>query len=150
MDKKLLINLLLWHTGIVVFSIILANLFSDYSDKNYIITSINILLIVFFYFLSGYINTKESNKIYDFFSVFYIGLFLWLIGVLLSPNYTNYKRDNESAIWLLYELYVFPKFIFYEFIPKKYSLSYDLFIKLFFPFIFSLFQYVGGLIKVKR
>lgn len=150
MDKKILFNLFLYHLGIIFCSIVLANLFSDELSENLIVTILNILLIISLYVISGYINANRLSKIYNYFSVFYIGLILWFICFYVSPQTTNYKQNGETGLWLIYEIYIFPKFIFYEFLPKKYSLIQDLSEKLFFSFLFSLFQYLGKLIKIRR
>ena len=136
-----------FHFVITFFSIFLLSFFSE-TESN-LALSIFFGFIQFLYFLSGYLITNKKIKWYNYFSIAIFGFLFWLICFINSPESTHYKMNSNAGPWIFYEIYIMSKSPLYFIEPDKYSLKFDLLQKFVFPFIFSLSQFFGGIIKMR-
>ncbi len=123
---------------------------SDFSDNAYFMIYI---FSLFLYLLSGYLSTEKKTSWYNYFIVSFIGLVIWGICFISSPNDLNYK-GHEGGIWFFYQLYIMVSspLNFIDSIQdylngnRKTQLFGDLIILI----LFSVFQYFGGIIKMAK
>ncbi len=106
-------------------------------------------LIVFFYFASGFLLTNKETRVYEYFMIFFVGVFLWLLCFIFSPSTTN------AWGWFFYQFYIIGISLIFKGIPAaekfidegNYSHAAQLVVLLLLPLFFSLLQYLGGLYR---
>lgn len=141
------LELIGYHILITFFSMMILSLFFNTDSK--------LILVLFFLFtlsvysLSGYFLTNKMIKWYNYFGVAIVGILFWIICYIKSPYNTNFKQNNDACLWFFYELYIMIKSPLYFINVSDYYLNFDLFEKLIYPIIFSFFQFVGGVFKMK-
>ena len=143
MKRKIFIS----HLIITAIIITLISIY-DFSDNAYLTIYV---FSLFLYLLSGYILTEKKSNWYNYFVVSFIGMVIWIFCFISSPNDLNYK-SHEGGAWFIYQLYIMVSspLNFIEWIQdylngnRTKQLFGDLIILMF----FSVFQYIGGIIKM--
>jgi hypothetical protein len=109
----------------------------------------NILML---YFASGYFLTKDEVVWYRYAGIAIIGIALWLICMVKSPESLNYKRDEEAGVWFNYIIYIagMESPLNYITIYNKIEQKKSVYIILMYPVIASLLQYLGATFKIYR
>lgn len=109
---------------------------------------LNILLL---YFASGYFLTKDKVIWYRYTGVAIIGIVLWLLCIVKSPESLNYKSNEEAGIWFNFIIYIagIESPLNYITYYNESKLKQSVYI-LVYPLIASLLQYLGALFKMKR
>lgn len=144
----LIIELLIAHILISILSIF--SLYAIELVDSEIVCVLILLLLSYFYFLSGYVSTNRKARLYLYFPIAFAGIGFWIICYLLSPCATDYKRCAGAGAWFYYELFVVVKspLHFMQSFTDPYDLNRDLITKLAVPAIVSLLQFAGGQTKL--
>ena len=145
---SIFLELIGYHILITFFSMMILNMFLNIDSQ--LILGLFFLLTLSTYLLSGYFLTNKMIKWYNYFGVALVGVLFWTVCYIKSPESTNYKQNNDSGLWLFYELYIMAKSPLYFIKFSHYDLEFDLIGKLIFPIIFSISQFIGGVFKMKR
>ena len=145
MRLKEFIRLILAHFLISVITIFMTSLAMN--NETFLIVT---LVSCFMYVVSGYIITKHKIKSINYFGIALIGIVLWVICFIISPESTNYKGNHEAGIWVLDKLYliVISPLNFIDFITEPYNRIRELTFLLFIPILLSCLQLIGGIYKV--
>lgn len=141
------------HLFICLISLLGLAFLANRIQWNDFISLFYFVIVVLMYIFSGYISTESKARVISYFSVAIIGIVFWTYCYVLSSNSTNYKSSDQNAgIWFFYELFITSKssLNMLPIFSDKYSLNLDLFSKLIFPCVFSIFQFIGGQLKLKR
>jgi hypothetical protein len=104
------------------------------------------------YFYSGYlIGNHLEIKWYQYFGIAIVGIIIWGIAVVASPDHLNYKRVDSAGIWLFYRIYISGIETPLNFIEIKNLLSAksEMYFILILPIIASLMQYFGTILNAK-
>jgi hypothetical protein len=148
------LKMLIWHLVIGVLSILMLSIFfslSNVNDQTVVVVCIfSFFIVLFLYGYSGYYSTIKTVKWYNYFTVAFVGVFGWIICFVKANYSTNYKQDSEAGVWFFYEIYISSKSALNFVDLDNYSLKKDLIAKLFYPILFSICQFSGGLIKTKK
>ena len=140
-------KMLLSHFAIsVIVMIILSNF--EFDQIGYWIIYI---FSLFLYVISGYIYTSSKSNWYNYFIVAIIGICLWTICFVKSPNDLNYKsRDGEY--WFLYQLYIMVSSPLNVIDSINEVLTGNIKLQLYsqslIPIIISICQYIGSILKL--
>ena len=123
--------------------------------SNFEFTQIGYWIIYFLslglYLISGFIYTNRKSNWFNYFVVAIIGISIWTICFIISPNDLNYKSGNGGC-WFFYQLYIMVSspLNFIESIQNILTGNFklQLYSEALIPIIISIFQYIGGLLKI--
>ena len=145
MRENEFIKLIIAHFFISVITVFMTGLAMN-NETYFIVTFISCLM----YAISGYIITKQKIKSINYFGTAIIGIVLWVVCFINSPDSTNYKGNHEAGIWFFDKLYliVMSPLNFIDFITEPYNRIRELTFLLFIPILLSCLQLIGGIYKV--
>lgn len=155
MNFKLIIS----HITILLISFhILMPIYSNIKSEefNLINPIIHFIIVLYLYFLSGYVSTGKTDKyrLKNYYIVTLIGFIIWILAILSSPNDMDWKNGNRGILWLVYTIYISSIEVPFNFND---NFSYwtkntktNMLILLIFSIIPLILQALGGLYKVKK
>lgn len=150
MKDKLFFKLIGWHFIITFFSILILSLILEKNVGSKMIYFSAFLFTLLLYGLNGYFLTETKHRWFSYSGIACIGIVLWIISYILSPDTTHYKQVGSAGFWFLHELYIIGTSPLHLIPLNDYSLKMDLFQKFISPILFSASQLIGGLIKMKK
>lgn len=108
-------------------------------------------LSLFLYVVSGFIYTNSKSRWYNYFIVAIIGIVIWTICFIKSPNDLNYK-SGDGGCWFFYELFIMVSSPLNVIDSIQNILTGNIKLQLYtqslIPIIVSICQYAGGFLKV--
>lgn len=115
---------------------------------------IHLILVLILYIISGYYFTDkyEEFSFSNYYIVALVGVLLWFTAYFDSPNDLNWKNGNGGVFWLVYTIYIVPietPFNFNDsFSIWTKNIQVNMYILLFLSIIPSIFQALGGFLKI--
>ena len=108
MNRKIVVTTILCHMAIFFFTVLISSQVIASFNGHIILEVINFVIVTCLYVGSGYVIAKNRKGRYDvsYFAVFFLGLGIWAIAFMSSPDDLNWKF-GKGGVWLLYRLYVF-------------------------------------------
>lgn len=128
------------HFFITIIILIVMSLATN--DETYILV---IVLSFILYFYSGYKLTKTKVNWINYFGVAAIGIVCWLTCYIISPESTNYNRD-DAGLWFFYNLYIMVNspLNFIDSWIENYNLKKELIMLFIVPPLISILQFSGS------
>nr|WP_299384173.1 hypothetical protein [Allomuricauda sp.] len=69
---------------------------------------VHFLIVVLLYILSGFLITAKNKdySVRNYYIIALIGLILWCVAFLISPDDLHWKRGDGGGVWLFYRIYI--------------------------------------------
>ena len=108
-------------------------------------------LSLFLYVISGFVYTNNKSNWYNYFIVAIIGVSIWTICFIKSPNDLNYK-SGDGGYWFFYELFIMVSSPLNVIDSIQNVLTGNIKLQLYsqslIPIIISICQCAGGFLKI--